>query len=74
MVTDEDIEVSFEKQYKNEKRGRGISINKQLLIDYKIYCEELSRKTDKKITVSSRVRSLMYKDLLDSGRLNLIRA
>lgn len=66
----EELQKSFHKRYKNEKKGINININKQLFIDHKIMCEELSRKSKKKITPSLLIRSSMYKDILEYEKNN----
>ncbi len=70
MTTEEEAEEFFEEKYNNEKEGKSLNINKQLAIDYKIFCENLSRKTKKKITPSSRIRILMVKDILENKKFN----
>ncbi|KKL63308.1 hypothetical protein LCGC14_2176380 [marine sediment metagenome] len=68
MVSQEEIEEYYEMNYKNEKRGASLNINKQLLIDYQKFCLELSRKSKLKITASARIRLLMVMELLENKR------
>ena len=67
MITDEEIEKYYEKNYLNQKEGTSLNINKQLWIDYQKFCLDLSRKSRKKITSSARIRLLMVKDILEKG-------
>ncbi len=69
MVTVQEAEGNFEEKYNNQRRGKSLNINKQLSIDYKIFCENLSRKTKKKVTPSSRIRILMVKDMLENKKI-----
>ncbi len=65
MVSFQEVEEYYKKNYHNGKIGSSISINQCLWIDYQKFCLDLSRGLPKKITLSKRVRLLMVKDMLE---------
>ena len=68
MIKEEEVEEYYKENYQNQKEGTGLSINKQLWIDYQRFCLDLSRKTMKKITASARIRLLMVRDMLENKK------
>lgn len=68
MISQEEIDKFYKENYKNEKRGTSLNLNKSLFIDFQILCSELSRKSRKTITVSSTVRKLMVRFLIENKR------
>ncbi len=71
MVTDEEVMTNLKKKYQNDALRANLNINKNLWIDYKIFCEELSRKSKyKKISMSSRITLSMIRDILENKKSN----
>ncbi len=68
MIREEEIKEYYKDNYKNQKEGTGLNINKQLWIDFQKFCLELSRRTKKKITASARIRLLMVRDMLENRK------
>ena len=70
MIIDEEIDKYYKENYKNEKRGTSLNINKQLWIDVQKTCLELSRKSKKKITGSYIVRKFMVEFVMENKKRN----
>ena len=66
MVTENEVEDYFKKNYYNKKQQTNLNINKNLWIDYQKFCLELSKNSKLKITASARIRLLLVKDMLDN--------
>lgn len=62
MVSFEEAEEIYNKKYKNKKVQFDLNTNKNLKIDFKKFCQELSRK-GKSISSSKRVCILMVRDM-----------
>lgn len=58
----EKIEEIYKKKYQNKKVPFDLNVNKNLKIDFKKHCQELSRK-GKEISASSRICLLMVEDM-----------
>ncbi len=68
MITNEQVEEYYKKNYNHKKKGIGLSICKNLQIDIKILCEELSKKLPYKMTPSSLTRDLWVRFLLENKK------
>lgn len=68
MVSDEEVEKYYLKNYDKAKKGHNLNICKKLFLDYQRLCLDLSDNSTKKISSSSRVRRLMVKDILENGK------
>lgn len=62
MVSFEESEKIYDKKYHNQKVPFDINVNKNLKIDFKQHCAELSRK-GKDISASNRICILMVMDM-----------
>ncbi len=62
----EQAEEYYNKTYHNNKVGKNLNINKNLWIDYLEFCLKLSRKKNKTVTASARIRLLMISDMCEN--------
>lgn len=65
MISQQIIE-QYEKRYKNGKQRININMQRCLWLDYQEFCLELSRKAKKTITASSRIRHVLFKDMIEN--------
>jgi len=68
MIIDKEVDKYYKENYKNEKRGTSLNINKQLWIDVQKTCLELSRKSKNKITGSFVVRKFMVEFVMENKK------
>lgn len=61
-----DVDEYYDLTYKNHKEGTNLNINKQLWIDFKVLCLELSRKEKKRVTPSAMIRKMMVEKILEN--------
>jgi len=63
------IDKYLDEHYKNKKRGRNVSINKDLWIDFQQVCLNLSRKSYNRITASYQIRRLMAEFIIRNTKI-----
>lgn len=68
MITSEEVQDYYNKHYPNKKIGIELNINKNLHIDIKIMCAEMSKKLPYKMTPSSLTRSLWTRYLMENKK------